>query len=382
MINLQSAQCSFMACLTPAGTGAISVLGLHGPQVWNILQEVFVSRAGKLLPDPGVGPLWLGKIGVEVAEHAVLMVRRVQPLVCEIHCHGGRAAVRYLQDVFAERGLASVTPEEFTYGTSPSRISGAAKTALACALTFRTSAILLDQVGGAFENKIVQIREAGEARPDEAERLLRDLQTQSAVGRHLTKPFRVAIAGAPNVGKSSLANALAGYARCVVTPIPGTTRDVVTTMIAVDGWPVELADTAGLRAEGDSLEKAGMALARRAVESADLCLWVLDGSRPPVWPDSGLHQHIFVVNKSDLPPAWDWAIASEAAIVSAQSGMGMVDLCLVVAKRLVPLPPPPGAAVPFTPELCDIIDSACQLLSQGRSTEDLRLLLRMTDSNT
>src|SRR5207253_6863855 len=82
--------------------------------------------------------------------------------------------------------------------------------------------------------------------------LARLLQTQT-MGRHLVAPFRVVIAGAPNVGKSSLVNALAGFTRSVVSEIPGTTRDVVTTRIAVDGWPVELIDTAGLHAGSDAL---------------------------------------------------------------------------------------------------------------------------------
>src|SRR5207244_11945531 len=81
----------------------------------------------------------------------------------------------------------------------------------------------------------------------EAGRLLDELARYAGVGRHLTAPWRVAVAGAPNVGKSSLVNALAGYQRSVVAPTPGTTRDVVTALLAIDGWPVELADTAGLR---------------------------------------------------------------------------------------------------------------------------------------
>jgi tRNA modification GTPase len=71
------------------------------------------------------------------------------------------------------------------------------------------------------------------------------------LGRHLTRPWRVVVAGAPNVGKSSLINALAGFTRTVVTAVPGTTRDVVATAAAIDGWPVELIDTAGLRLTGD-----------------------------------------------------------------------------------------------------------------------------------
>ena len=104
------------------------------------------------------------------------------------------------------------------------------------------------------------------------------LARYAPLGRRLTAPWRVVVAGPPNVGKSSLVNALAGYQRSIVAPTPGTTRDVVTTRLAIDGWPVELADTAGVREATDALETQGVRLAREATAAADLCLWVLDAS--------------------------------------------------------------------------------------------------------
>ena len=85
------------------------------------------------------------------------------------------------------------------------------------------------------------------------------------------------VAGAPNVGKSSLVNALAGFQRSVVSEIAGTTRDVVSVQLAFDGWPVELTDTAGLR-EAEGLEAEGVARANRALAEADLVLWVWIGA--------------------------------------------------------------------------------------------------------
>ena len=98
------------------------------------------------------------------------------------------------------------------------------------------------------------------------------------VGLHLTMPWRVVIAGPPNVGKSSLMNAIAGYQRAIVSPLPGTTRDVVTITTAINGWPVQIADTAGLRDTVDELESAGIALAGAVVEQADLVIVVSDAS--------------------------------------------------------------------------------------------------------
>jgi tRNA modification GTPase len=194
------------------------------------------------------------------------------------------------------------------------------------------------------------------------------------VGRHLVEPWKVVLAGAPNVGKSSLLNALAGYQRSIVAPTPGTTRDVVTTTVALDGWPVELADTAGLRPDAGPLEGQGIERARGAAATADLCLWVLDASSEPAWPDLAPERVLLVVNKADLPPAWDLTQAAGAVHVSARNGAGLGDLCDSIVERLVPHPPGPDEQVPFTPELCDAIEEAYAHLTAGR-TDDARRVL-------
>src|SRR5205807_1170609 len=145
---------------------------------------------------------------------------------------------------------------------------------LAHARTERTAAILLDQANGALETALKAIREQLRQRDaTSARQSLDELLKFAALGQRLVEPWRVVVAGAPNVGKSSLVNALAGYQRSVVAPVPGTTRDVVTTALAFDGWPVELADTAGLRDAADELEEAGVARARATLLAADLVVW-------------------------------------------------------------------------------------------------------------
>src|SRR5262249_45570791 len=160
-----------------------------------------------------------------------------------------------------------------------------------------------------------------------------ELARQVRLGRHLTAPWKVVVAGAPNVGKSSLVNALAGYQRSIVSPIPGTTRDVVTTSIAIDGWPIDLIDTGSLSEQAEELEQQGIRLAESAVAEADLCLMVLDGAanelssatgglRPPLAQNMQL-----VINKIDLPPGWDWNQELEAVRVSALTEAGLGELC-------------------------------------------------------
>src|SRR5439155_4961383 len=136
----------------------------------------------------------------------------------------------------------------------------------------------------------------------------------------------------------SLMNAVAGYQRSVVAAVPGTTRDVVTARQAIDGWPVVLSDTAGLRDEAAGLERDGVALARATLESADLILWVVDSTDAPVWPDSGTaaRNPLLVVNKTDQRAAWDAAALASAVFVSALTGAGVPALCEAISKRLAP----------------------------------------------
>ena len=96
------------------------------------------------------------------------------------------------------------------------------------------------------------------------------------IGRHLTRPWQVVLTGPPNTGKSSLLNAILGYSRAIVDPTAGTTRDVVTAVTALDGWPVEISDTAGIRATNAAVEQAGIRLAEQRIADADLVVLVLD----------------------------------------------------------------------------------------------------------
>lgn len=370
-----------VACLTPAGRGAIATVALWGPRAWDVVRELFRSRStprAQLPAKADSGRVWLGRLGTETSDEVVVAIRGTQPVPwVEVHCHGGREVIRLLLETFAAHDLRPCSWQEFLQRTSCAPLRGAVLTALADAVTVRTAGILLDQYHGAFARAIHDILASWERGDrEEGGRLLQSLVHAAGVGRHLTTPWRLVVAGAPNVGKSSLINALAGYRRCVVAPTPGTTRDVVTTSLAIDGWPIEFADTAGLRTAAESLERQGIDLARQAIRTADLCLWVLDASAAPVWPDFQTTSMCFVVNKVDVEAAWDLDQANPAVRVSALTGSGLAELCDAIAQALVPQPPPPGGAVPYTPQLSAQIEEAWRYQAAGQ-TEKARHVLEL-----
>jgi tRNA modification GTPase len=164
-----------------------------------------------------------------------------------------------------------------------------------------------------------------------------------------------------------------------VDPTPGTTRDVVSIRTAFDGWPVDLADTAGLRpaGEADLVEATGMALARTRQTEADLVVVVLDRSEPLTDADRAIlatHQlGLVVANKADLPAAWEADIPGLLTI-SAERGDGIEVLVETMARRLVPDPPSPGSGVPFRPSHARRLEGIRQVLVAGDIASARRIL--------
>lgn len=305
-----------------------------------------------------------GLFGHGVQDHVVLSVTPDAPEPrFEVHCHGGVLVVDWVLEQLAAAGAAVVPWLDLEFGPSMG-LRARATDALTKAPTLRTAAILIDQAQGAFTRAIQRVLDLfAESRINAAASAMDRLLRWSALGRRLVSPWKVAVCGPVNAGKSSLVNALAGYERVVVNPLPGTTRDVVTTRMAFHGWPVEIADTAGVR-EADGLEAAGIELGRRESRSADLILWTLDASAPPTPPPSGA---TVVVNKVDLGLAWEPDRFGPAVLVSAVTGAGIADLVDTVARRLVPDAPSAGEAVPFTPELVEKLQEARGLLARGQA---------------
>jgi tRNA modification GTPase len=402
-----------------------------------VVRELFRPLSGKPLPEqPAPGTHRLGVLGEGLADEVVVAVKETSPVpLVEITGHGGREVVRLLLESLTHRGVRVVSwPELLARTAGP--LQAAAAVALAAAPTGRTAAILLDQHAGAFARALDAILSGddsaagrckqGDAGPQwplaefydatagasaggpaggaprgvgqpppaatfpppsylftpAAGRLLDRLAGRAALGRRLTSPWRVVVAGPPNVGKSSLVNALAGYQRSAVSPMPGTTRDVVTTTLAIDGWPVEVADTAGLRESSEALESTGVGLAQRSIADADLCLWLLDASMAPAWPEARAANLRLVVNKCDLPPAWDLSLAGDAPRVSATTGAGVAELCATLGRWLVPDAPVAGEPVPFSAGVAGAVEGAAALWRGGKPAEARERLRRLRDTGT
>ena len=176
---------------------------------------------------------------------------------------------------------------------------------------------------------------------------LKVLADSFSQGRLLKDGIRCAIVGRPNVGKSSVLNAILGYERSIVTAIAGTTRDTVEESASLGGLLLRLIDTAGLRDTADTVERLGVERARKAVEDAHLCLAVFDGSQPMTQEDALVIDHlkgrrtIALINKSDLPAGLDQdkitnAFGDEVCIISATERSGL-DVLSDKIKRLFSL---------------------------------------------
>jgi tRNA modification GTPase len=325
---------------------------VEGPAAIGAVAANFRGPKGRRLNDlPADRPIW-GHFGpAEAAEEVVVCVRSKDEV--EVHCHGGLAVTAMVQGLLGDAGCQPMGWQEWIVTRESDPFAVAARIALADARTTRTAAILLDQHAGALRRAVDEIHAAIRAGdPGTAQEQIERLLARAPLGRHLATPWRVVVAGRPNVGKSSLINAVAGYQRSIVHAMPGTTRDAVTLETAIDGWPVELCDTAGLGTGGDQIEAAGIELARQKMAGADLVVLMFDRSLPwseqdqlllDAWPAA-----LVVHNKSDL--ASEPGERPSGLQLSAQTGVGVEEFCRAVAARLVPDPPTPGTAVPFTAE--------------------------------
>jgi tRNA modification GTPase len=378
-----------VSVLTPSGRGAIAVIAVEGPQAAAFVERFFLPQSKRALMDRPLGTIVYGRWG-DAAGEDVIVCRRSENQI-EVHCHGGAAAPARIVADLTQLGAVEENWSNWIGRHETSRIRAAARISLANCTTQRAAAILLDQYNGALEAALREIVNSlrpphpgplleGEGGFAKALAAVERLLARAPLGMHLTQPWRVVIAGPPNVGKSSLINALLGYQRAIVFDQPGTTRDVVTGLTALDGWPIELSDTAGLRASDDALETAGVERTVGQALKADLLILVFDASQPwsaacqelvDAWPAA------FVVrNKCDLP-AIEKTGGLDSFLTSALTGEGIELLATEIVGRLVAVEVKPGDAVPFTADQIEQLQLAERAIRNGDFDEARNGLLAM-----
>lgn len=352
---------TIVAIATAPGTAGLGVLRLSGPQSVKTVARLYRAADGRPLAEQAVRTLQLGRVydeqGALVDE--VLVVRFEAPHsytgeeVVEIHAHGGTFHLQQLVQSLLASGkrlmpaLRLARPGEFTQRAFVNGKLDLTRAEAVADLIHSGSVLSREaaarQLAGGLQGVVEGLRqgvlgllveaEAACDFPDEDNQLgtraqwmlraqdllerMRVLLASARTGRMVTQGIRVCLAGAPNAGKSSLLNALAGEERAIVSPEPGTTRDWLELRYQVQGLPVLLYDTAGLRQAQAQVEAEGVRRAQHLAAEADLVLLVLDQSAP--FSDESLAllgalsgEALLVLNKSDLDPAWDISMLRSA----------------------------------------------------------------------
>ena len=375
--------------LTAAGRGAIAVIRIWGEGAIEAVSLGFRPYTATPIDKNASARLRVGRMGAGLGDEVVAVVLKTEVPAVEIQCHGGLAAVESVLDSLERAGVRRGGRWEIPRFDYPRNdvLSAAALEDLALAPTVLTAEILLDQVNGALSDEIAGIAMLAEQDAAGACGRLDALIARSAVGLHLLSGWKVVIAGRPNVGKSRLLNALCGFSRAIVDATPGTTRDVIAFRTALGGWPVDLTDTAGLRATDHAIELLGIERAGRELDAADLVLLVLDRSESLKPIDRQLIATItnalLVANKADLEPAWKAGDigprTTPPVTVSAERGDGTDALVESMIERMVPAAPSAGEAVPFRAAHVEILARARDELRAGNTSRAARELESLID---
>ena len=361
---------TIVAIATPAGRGGIGVVRISGPDALRIAgaltgRDAFEPRHATLV-----------RIGARDAVDQAIVTSFPAPAsytgddVVEISAHGSPVLLQAIVRSAIVAGARMAEPGEFTLRAylhgRMDLVQAEAVRDLVDAVTPLQARTAFDQLEGTLTERIRAIDAAlfdlsarleasldfaGEGyhfiEPDrltaEIDASLADIDRllgDAGAGRLVREGAQVVIIGRPNAGKSTLFNALAGAGRAIVTEIPGTTRDLLTETVDIQGIAVTLVDTAGIREQAsDVVETEGIARARAAVERAHLAILVLDRSRPLDEDDRTLlatvsrARHVVVASKADLTSAWtDLGLA--ALPVAAAAGLGLDALRAAIADRL------------------------------------------------
>jgi tRNA modification GTPase len=360
------------AISTPLGEGGIAVIRVSGEDSIASVERIF--RTKQSLSEAATHTVHYGHIidpesREKVEETLVTLMRAPRSFtmedVVEVSCHGGIVSVKKVLHLLLQQGIRLAEPGEFTkraYINGRIDLTQAeAVMDLIRAKSDRAFQVAMKQVEGNLSDRIKQLRfqlvelmahiEVNIDYPEhDVEEMtnafiqnkcssvlgsIEDLLYTAQQGKILREGIVTAIVGKPNVGKSSLLNALAQEDRAIVTDIPGTTRDVIEELVNVGGIPLRLLDTAGIRESGDVVERIGVERSRIAIEEADLILFVINNNEAPDDELRALMQEVkdkpslLLINKMDLPSAID-----EEQIYSLFPEERVVKLSLIAGQGL------------------------------------------------
>lgn len=336
---------TIVAISTPIGEGGIGIVRISGPQALSIADKIFLSRDGvkpSSFKTYTVHYGWVVKNAKrDIIDEVILTVMRsprsyTKEDIVEVNCHGGIIPTRAILELVVEEGARLAEPGEFTKRAFLNgRINLSEAEAVLDIIRAKTEMglkVSIAQLKGGLSREINKIRngllnalsniEAAIDFPEEglnalnAQEVYRELKKSegqlrlllegSKRGRILREGLHVVICGRPNVGKSSLLNALLKKERSIVTPVAGTTRDSIEEVIDIKGIPVRIVDTAGILEPRDLIEKKAVSRAKEHIADASLVLLLFDGSRGISKEDEGLirklknKQVIAIINKVDL----------------------------------------------------------------------------------
>ena len=351
------------AIATPPGMGGVSVIRVSGKNAATIAQTL----SGKLpVPRHATLATFRDAQGETVDQGLLLYFPAPHSFtgeeVIELQGHGGVAVTQNLLHAVLAAGARLAEPGEFSRRAFLNdKMDLAQAEAVADLIAARSQAAVqaaqralqgdFSRAVNALAEEIYTLRRYVEAALDfpeeeidflaegdiEARLLafgdaLARLIAQSEQGRLLNEGIELAIVGEPNAGKSSLLNALAGAERAIVTDLAGTTRDIVREQLVIEGIPVHVLDTAGLRDSGDVVEQEGIRRARKAMAEADIILWLIDGSRAQAAEDIGAPADkilLQVWNKADQAGV---DAEDERLWISAKTGQGLERLRQEIAR--------------------------------------------------
>ena len=368
--------------LTNSGRGAVAVVGIAGSidhltQIIDPLFKPVGSRSFQTLVQLTKQVIFYGQ-WKSTAEDLVVVKTKFG---LEIHCHGGDAASTAIVDDLVHSGCESVKQQAWRL-LHCDRWQAETETAICAATTTRTASLLLK----ALQNQTTALAElsakiAGQQIPAAVADIEHAL-SWADFGISLTTPRSVVFCGHPNVGKSSLVNAIAGFQRAIVNSQAGTTRDVLSQSTAIDGWPIELKDTAGLRVSEDRVEALGIEKAKQEIARSQIrCLvFSCEDNDLTVHREllQSLNPQLVVFNKSDLVPNFqvptELDFAGSVLVVSATDQAGLKSLVSQIADVLAPQLPADKDWFPVSTWQRDQLQSILHKLNQNKFDEARALL--------